>query len=238
MRNYPAFPRATPHQWAGSPRVPHPSATGTPEGTPFDLHALGTPPALILSQDQTLHQHCFACPVRKPAQGFVPHVACVISLIRTGSFRPAVPRKVRPGIPARRSSIFGRPVDSAVRLPSGFPGRPSALSGNQPVKVLALSFHAKTHPSSEGRLIYHVSKTDVKARLRGLPIPQYSLGPIRNGRRLDARRARIEYYHRSLGNARRRLPALPFQFPPEWCFRRRHNCRPDPHRQALFHSGL
>src|SRR5215210_4101235 len=28
-----------------------------PKTTPFDLHALGTPPALILSQDQTLH-HC------------------------------------------------------------------------------------------------------------------------------------------------------------------------------------
>jgi hypothetical protein len=28
-----------------------------PKATPFDLHALGTPPALILSQDQTLH-HC------------------------------------------------------------------------------------------------------------------------------------------------------------------------------------
>ena len=27
-----------------------------PKGLPFDLHALGTPPALILSQDQTLHQ--------------------------------------------------------------------------------------------------------------------------------------------------------------------------------------
>ena len=27
-----------------------------PKATPFDLHALGTPPALILSQDQTLHQ--------------------------------------------------------------------------------------------------------------------------------------------------------------------------------------
>ena len=28
-----------------------------PKDTPLDLHALGTPPALILSQDQTLH-HC------------------------------------------------------------------------------------------------------------------------------------------------------------------------------------
>jgi hypothetical protein len=26
------------------------------EKRPFDLHALGTPPAFILSQDQTLHQ--------------------------------------------------------------------------------------------------------------------------------------------------------------------------------------
>ena len=29
---------------------------GGPKTTPFDLHALGTPPAFILSQDQTLHQ--------------------------------------------------------------------------------------------------------------------------------------------------------------------------------------
>ena len=28
----------------------------SPKATPFDLHALGTPPAFILSQDQTLHQ--------------------------------------------------------------------------------------------------------------------------------------------------------------------------------------
>ena len=25
--------------------------------TPFDLHVLGTPPALVLSQDQTLHKN-------------------------------------------------------------------------------------------------------------------------------------------------------------------------------------
>src|SRR5690554_4208678 len=30
-----------------------------PKMTPCDLHALGTPPALILSQDQTLHQLCW-----------------------------------------------------------------------------------------------------------------------------------------------------------------------------------
>ena len=33
----------------------------SPKQPPFDLHALGTPPALILSQDQTLH-HDLSCP--------------------------------------------------------------------------------------------------------------------------------------------------------------------------------
>jgi hypothetical protein len=27
--------------------------------TPFDLHVLGTPPALVLSQDQTLHKKLY-----------------------------------------------------------------------------------------------------------------------------------------------------------------------------------
>ena len=27
--------------------------------TPFDLHVLGTPPALVLSQDQTLHNKTY-----------------------------------------------------------------------------------------------------------------------------------------------------------------------------------
>src|SRR5680860_185814 len=69
MRNYPPFPGATPHQKAGSPRVPHPSATRTPESATFDLHALGTPPALILSQDQTLHQVCPLCPISPQPEG-------------------------------------------------------------------------------------------------------------------------------------------------------------------------
>ena len=36
------------------PRVPQPCATGG-RSLPCDLHALGTPPAFVLSQDQTLH---------------------------------------------------------------------------------------------------------------------------------------------------------------------------------------
>ena len=56
------FRPLSPHGRAGCPRVTHPSATracmNRPKPLqrilPFDLHVLGTPPAFILSQDQTL----------------------------------------------------------------------------------------------------------------------------------------------------------------------------------------
>ena len=43
---------------AGYPRVTHPfAALLTPEGAfSLDLHVLSTPPAFVLSQDQTLHE--------------------------------------------------------------------------------------------------------------------------------------------------------------------------------------
>ena len=61
MRYYQPFPAAIPLWKAGYPRVTHPSATKLKSSVrkhrlivPFDLHVLGTPPAFILSQDQTL----------------------------------------------------------------------------------------------------------------------------------------------------------------------------------------
>jgi hypothetical protein len=51
-----------PHLGVGHLRVTHPFATLTPrriQGIPFDLHVLGTPPAFILSQDQTLRKFTF-----------------------------------------------------------------------------------------------------------------------------------------------------------------------------------
>ena len=57
MRYYQPFPAAIPLYEAGYPRVTHPSATNSEEQAlhrPFDLHVLSTPPAFILSQDQTL----------------------------------------------------------------------------------------------------------------------------------------------------------------------------------------
>src|SRR2546426_7329040 len=54
-RYYPAVGPAIPRRRTSCSRVTHPSAT-EPElpPVPFDLHVLGTPPAFVLSQDQTL----------------------------------------------------------------------------------------------------------------------------------------------------------------------------------------
>src|SRR5690606_21923279 len=59
---------------AGHLRVPHPFATllgPPPEGFrpfAFDLHVLGTPPAFILSQDQTLRKGSHPSPL--PGDGY------------------------------------------------------------------------------------------------------------------------------------------------------------------------
>jgi hypothetical protein len=46
--------------WGTFPRVTQPSAARVPRRAfPLDLHVLGTPPAFILSQDQTLHKKMY-----------------------------------------------------------------------------------------------------------------------------------------------------------------------------------
>ena len=56
MRHCRRFLAGIPHWKAGHPCATHPSATASPQrGRTFDLHVLGTPPAFILSQDQTRH---------------------------------------------------------------------------------------------------------------------------------------------------------------------------------------
>ena len=53
MRYYSAVRPAIPHISVGCSRVTHPFA-GCPLLGPLDLHVLSTPPAFVLSQDQTL----------------------------------------------------------------------------------------------------------------------------------------------------------------------------------------
>ena len=55
MRYYPGVSPAIPRGSAGCSRVTHPFA-GCPLLGPHDLHVLSTPPAFVLSQDQTLQE--------------------------------------------------------------------------------------------------------------------------------------------------------------------------------------
>ena len=64
MRYYHSFPNVIPHARAGCSRVTHPSATNPSRRTSsFDLNVLCTPPAFILSQDQTLEQFVSQLPL-------------------------------------------------------------------------------------------------------------------------------------------------------------------------------
>ena len=77
-----------------------------PKATPFDLHALGTPPALILSQDQTLHHSAGLPPARvrpDPRQGLprraMPRPRPPLGLVRFSVH--TAPGPARAGCPAR-----------------------------------------------------------------------------------------------------------------------------------------
>jgi hypothetical protein len=59
MRYYPAVGPAIPHKKVGRSRVTHPFA-GDGLLRPLDLHVLSTPPAFVLSQDQTLQENSIA----------------------------------------------------------------------------------------------------------------------------------------------------------------------------------
>jgi hypothetical protein len=56
MRYYPAVGPAIPRREVGRSRVTHPFA-GCGLLRPLDLHVLSTPPAFVLSQDQTLQEN-------------------------------------------------------------------------------------------------------------------------------------------------------------------------------------
>ena len=59
MRYYPAVGPAIPREEVGRSRVTHPFA-GCGLLRPLDLHVLSTPPAFVLSQDQTLQENSIA----------------------------------------------------------------------------------------------------------------------------------------------------------------------------------
>src|SRR5688572_26871149 len=86
--------------------------------TPFDLHALGTPPALILSQDQTLHQCVSAketISLVLVATHLLAFTLCYLKQIRS---RTSLPIKRKLACEQSARSVFG-----TRRSSSGTPHR-------------------------------------------------------------------------------------------------------------------
>ena len=103
-----------------------------PKAAPFDLHALGTPPALILSQDQTLH-HCLRrltgsddCQVAPPAPKGVPSRprtfhCLLLAVTRSGpNLAPGSSLRYPPAQPASpaRCDATRRLVTAPARVPT------------------------------------------------------------------------------------------------------------------------
>jgi hypothetical protein len=102
-RYYPAVRPAIPHRRADCSRVTHPFATNCEEQalhSSFDLHVLSTPPAFVLSQDQTLRRKLLAhqttvsseslnrsCPSRRPSDRFVAADGTALHLPNPTSIR-------------------------------------------------------------------------------------------------------------------------------------------------------
>jgi hypothetical protein len=120
-----------------------------PKTTPPDLHALGTPPALILSQDQTLHQDAWSrLSVRRPQDFCVSHTVCtqgrgltpcphhaaVAGLVHEQRHSVVLPplRKAEPG--QQGASLAPSSADDRPRprsAPSSDPSLPSVLPACQ-----------------------------------------------------------------------------------------------------------
>ena len=83
MRDYPAVGPAIPHKWAGRSRVTHPFAGQEELPLPaLDLHVLSTPPAFVLSQDQTLQENSIAPRTRSlETRGLVRHASGINKLV-------------------------------------------------------------------------------------------------------------------------------------------------------------
>ncbi len=121
MRSCRRFLAGIPHHKVDNPRVTHPSATpsGRSQRT-FDLHVLGTPPAFILSQDQTRHPFVLSRHLRTQRQvgsslavsSRDPGQAVVISHLAVRRFihTRALSR-------TRASFLTGTVVDACASLP-------------------------------------------------------------------------------------------------------------------------
>src|SRR3954466_14911208 len=123
---------------AGHPRVTHPFAARVPRrALPLDLHVLSTPPAFVLSQDQTLQQKTLeqTVPAKKPPtplanKGQVhpkkPHDTTTTTA--AASTRTNTPN-IGTLLSSQRTTTPPYPTRSLSRPSGGRPSRPSCPRG-------------------------------------------------------------------------------------------------------------
>ena len=114
-----------------------------PKATPFDLHALGTPPALILSQDQTLHQCHPIRPSGSPPVGDVPWVGPRVDLSMCCCGRP---RSAAHGLRPTRPPFRTAPPGSGQPRPAGASASPCSFSVTRSPSVTLLRLPHTTSP--------------------------------------------------------------------------------------------
>src|SRR5690606_26117638 len=103
---------------------------GFRESSPLDLHVLGTPPAFVLSQDQTLHEKIALPSVSRRIDGGRNDTRCSVFKehgIAAGILRYHVLRNKSSGNVRHRIRFFARrSVHLAGHPEAGFPGGISA----------------------------------------------------------------------------------------------------------------
>jgi hypothetical protein len=151
-----------------------------PKPTPSDLHALGAPPALILSQDQTLHQDRPTETGRLSAAFRAPHASGGPPLENPpapSSARPPPAPRTGTGRRASFSKVLHRPTSV------GQENAPSKGGGNQ--------LDPETSGSGEGRLVrrptprwppHRCQPADRLACAAGLPLDSPGILSHRLGR--------------------------------------------------------
>ncbi len=139
MRYQPRFPGVVPHTGVGWARATHPSAADPRRSVgPRDLHALGTPPALFLSQDQTLW-HVVARSRALCASPPAPHGTRRDTTVHTPGSRPGAhaPRSTCQGAtPGGHETPLLTSGGALSRCPVGLAG--AALVRASPVTDLPL----------------------------------------------------------------------------------------------------
>ena len=97
-----------------------------PKDAPFDLHALGTPPALILSQDQTLHQYV------QPTSSHRPHCVSFDDRVSPSSTRFHLHQPIPPPVTSTRHSRVQLPLP-ATSANAWFAAPSSARRSSKPL---------------------------------------------------------------------------------------------------------